>query len=72
MVLHKSIVRDTGHGIQTITLCGRMDNSLDDGWNIAEDNEPTCKHCLNAMKTGWGKKIIEQHNSYKAYRESLK
>ena len=64
-VLHHSIVRDTGHGILTTTLCGRMDNYLRDGINIAINKKVTCKHCLNAEKTAWGKEIIKQAEDYK-------
>lgn len=66
-VLHWSIVREScfGNGtIQSTTLCGRMDNSIEDGWNIAENEEVTCKHCLNVAKQPYGQKIIEQANEY--------
>ena len=62
-VTHKSIIREGKFGsTQTTTLCGRMDNSIEDGWNVGE--EATCKHCQNAMKTFWGKKIIAQAEEY--------
>lgn len=61
-VLHHSIIRKIEHGRLTTTLCGRMNNFLNDGINVAiEKNEKvTCKHCLNAEKTPWGKEIIKQ------------
>jgi len=59
-VLHHSIQRESHGGVLNTTLCGRMDNNLEDGWNIAEGEPVTCKHCLNAEQTYWGKKIIEQ------------
>jgi len=62
MVKHKSITREGfGKGcIITGTLCGRMDNSLEDGWNIAIDEPITCKHCLKALNTPWGKDLVNQ------------
>jgi len=59
-VTHKSIIRKTSYGTNTTTLCGRMDNNLEDGWNVAEGEEFTCKHCINASKTYWGQEIIKQ------------
>ena len=64
-VKHYSIIIKLDNGtILTTTLCGlcgRMDNGLADGWNIAEKiKDVSCKHCLKAMKTVWGKSLIEQ------------
>lgn len=57
-VTHQSIVKPNVFGGRTTTtLCGRMDNHLTDGWNVG--GEVTCKHCLNASKQAWGKKLIE-------------
>ena len=59
-VLHRSIIRKTIYGTNTTTLCGRMDNNLDDGWNVADNkNKVTCKHCLKAKETFWGKKLCK-------------
>ena len=39
-----------------------MNNHLDNGWNIADKKEEvTCKHCLKAKNTAWGKKLIKQN-----------
>ena len=58
-VNHKSIIRKTSYGIITTTLCGRNNSrSNNDGFlNVNED--VTCKFCLKAMQTTWGKKLIE-------------
>lgn len=57
-VTHQSIQRASSFGgVLNTTLCGRMDNSLADGWNVGD--EVTCKHCLNASKQSWGQKMIE-------------
>ena len=62
-VQHKSIVREGRFGgTLTTTLCGRMDNSSDDGWNVSD--KVTCKHCLNATKQAWGQKVIKIAEDY--------
>jgi len=61
MVKHWSIVRNTGHGIQTTTLCNRMSQADPDGMNITDTHElVTCKICLRISRTEWGKQIISQ------------
>ena len=62
--MHWSIVTESKWGIHNRTLCGRMDNSLEDGWNVGENHEVTCKHCLNASKQPWGQNIIKQADEY--------
>ena len=61
-VNHKGIVIETGYGILTTTLCGRVSRETKDCYmNVVKDNsQVTCKHCLNVMKTSWGKAKIEK------------
>ncbi|MDD4110909.1 MAG: hypothetical protein PHS54_05120 [Clostridia bacterium] len=66
-VLHYSLVIPNEYGgLQTTTLCGRMLNYEDDGYNVADKKEEvSCKHCLKAMETYWGKLLMEKGISYK-------
>lgn len=66
-VKHYSLMRKNEYnGLNTTTLCGRMDNNLKDGWNVASTpKDVTCKHCLNAMQSGWGKKLMKDNLNYK-------
>lgn len=63
MVTHKSIIRGFQGATITTTLCGRMQSHLEDGYNVGDN--VTCKHCLKAMDTYWGKNLIEQAEAYK-------
>ena len=70
-VSHKSIIRPGNiGGTVTTTLCGRMDNSNKDGYNVSD--EVTCKHCLNAMNKAWGKRIISISENYVLSKEYVK
>jgi len=66
-VLHYSLVILNEYGgYNTTTLCGRMLNYEDDGYNVADKKEQvSCKHCLKDMETYLGKTLMEKSISYK-------
>lgn len=51
MVIHQSITRSNRFGgMTTRSLCGRTNNACDDGMNIGDAKDVTCKFCLKLMR----------------------